>query len=102
MKLELPAAVGVPLRAPVDALRARPAGRFPVETDHAYGGMPPVPASVVAYAMPIVPAGSGPGAVVIFGLIGIFNAVAAVRVLLATEAAVTVAVNAVATFVGAV
>ena len=45
VKLELSAAVGVPLRTPtVD--KVRPAGSVPADTDQLYGVVPPVAASV--------------------------------------------------------
>ncbi len=34
VKLEVPAAVGVPLMTPVEAARLSPAGKVPVETVH--------------------------------------------------------------------
>ena len=39
-------AVGVPVIAPVEALRLRPAGRAPALIDQAYGVVPAVPARV--------------------------------------------------------
>lgn len=101
-KVGLPAVVGMPVIAPVDALRVRPAGRFPLVTDHAYGGMPPSPANVVAYAVPDVPAGSGPAAVIIAGFTGTFSTAVAVTLESAMELAVMVTLNAVATLTGAV
>ena len=41
VKLEVPVAVGVPVRFP-SALRLMPAGRLPLLTDQAYGLVPPV------------------------------------------------------------
>ena len=49
VKALAPLAVGVPLIVPVEASRARPAGRLPPETDHVYGCMPPAAASVSEY-----------------------------------------------------
>jgi hypothetical protein len=46
VKVEVPAAVGVPLIAPVCGFRDSPAGRFPEVTDQVYGLTPPVAASV--------------------------------------------------------
>jgi hypothetical protein len=46
VKLEVPAAVGVPLIAPEEAFSVRPAGRLPAETDQLYGVVPPVAVSV--------------------------------------------------------
>jgi hypothetical protein len=57
VKLEVAAAVGVPLRTPV-ADRLRPAGSVPAETDQLYGVVPPVAASDWLYAVPTVPPGS--------------------------------------------
>ena len=101
-KLGLPAAVGVPAIAPVDGLRVRPAGKLPVLTAHVLGGMPPRPASVMAYGVPNVPPDSGPAAVLIAGFTGTFSIAIAVTLLSATEVAVTVTPNAVATVTGAV
>jgi hypothetical protein len=41
VKSEVPAVVGVPDMAPVDALRVRPAGSVPVEMDQVKGAVPP-------------------------------------------------------------
>jgi hypothetical protein len=46
VKLEVPAAVGVPEITPVLALSVKPAGRLPVLTLHVYGATPPLAASV--------------------------------------------------------
>ncbi len=51
------AAVGVPVIAPVDGVRANPAGRLPDTSDHVYGGVPPVAPSVALYAVPTCPPG---------------------------------------------
>ena len=40
MNVEVPAVVGVPLMAPVEALRPRPAGRLPLATDQVIGPVP--------------------------------------------------------------
>ena len=40
VKLKLPAAVGVPVTAPVLLFSVRPAGREPTETEYAYGAVP--------------------------------------------------------------
>jgi hypothetical protein len=40
LKFEDPAALGVPVIAPL-AARLRPAGKDPLDTDHEYGGDPP-------------------------------------------------------------
>ena len=42
VKVLLPAVVGVPVMAPLEALRLRPAGRLPLVTDQLYGVAPPV------------------------------------------------------------
>jgi hypothetical protein len=52
----VPAALGVPLTAPVDAFTVRPAGKF--APAHVYGGVPPVTARLAAYATPATPPGS--------------------------------------------
>ena len=41
------AVAGVPVMAPVEALRERPAGNAPPTIDQLYGAMPPVAARVV-------------------------------------------------------
>ena len=46
VKLLVPAAVGVPEIAPVDAFRVKPAGRAPVTMLHEYGVLPPFAANV--------------------------------------------------------
>jgi hypothetical protein len=51
-------AVGVPLIAPVEASSDSPAGRVPLVSDHLYGLVPPVAASVALYADPTWPFGS--------------------------------------------
>ena len=45
VKLNVPVAVGVPLRTPL-GLRLMPAGRLPLLTDQAYGPVPPDTVSV--------------------------------------------------------
>jgi hypothetical protein len=45
VKFEDPAALGVPVIAPL-AARLRPAGNDPLDTDHEYGGDPPDAPSV--------------------------------------------------------
>ena len=47
VKLVVPVPVGVPEIAPVLGVRTSPAGSDPTETDHVYGVVPPVAASVV-------------------------------------------------------
>jgi hypothetical protein len=46
VKLEFPAAPGVPRMTPVDGSRDKPAGNAPALTDQVYGGVPPEPLSV--------------------------------------------------------
>jgi hypothetical protein len=46
----VPAAVGVPVIAPVEAFRARPVGSDPEAMLHAYGFVPPVAESAALYA----------------------------------------------------
>lgn len=57
VKLEVPAVVGVPVMAPVDELRLKPAGRLPDSSDHASAPVPPVAIIVWLYAVPTVPPG---------------------------------------------
>ena len=54
VKSKVPAAVGVPPRAPAEE-RVRPAGSVPADTDQVYGVVPPVAANVWLYAVPAVP-----------------------------------------------
>jgi hypothetical protein len=46
VKLEVPAAVGVPEITPVLAFSANPAGKLPVLMLHVYGATPPLAANV--------------------------------------------------------
>ena len=46
VKLKVPAAVGVPVIAPVVVFRFRPAGRDPAATENVYGAIPPVTTGV--------------------------------------------------------
>lgn len=50
-------AVGVPVMAPVAALRESPAGSVPLAKDQVYGDIPPLAASVTLYAEPTFPLG---------------------------------------------
>jgi hypothetical protein len=56
VKLELPAAVGVPVIAPL-AFIDNPFGRLPDVTDQLYGGVPPVAFTDPEYPAPTVPFG---------------------------------------------
>jgi hypothetical protein len=58
VKLNAPAAVGVPLSRPAE-LKVTPAGSAPALIDHVNGAVPPDRTSVCAYATPEVPVGSG-------------------------------------------
>ena len=53
VKEEVPLAVGDPLIVPVDAPSANPAGNVPLVSDHVYGTVPPVAATVAEYDAPI-------------------------------------------------
>lgn len=55
VKLYVPDWVGVPEMVPVVAANVRPAGNFPVGIDQVNAGVPPVIATVSAYATPTVP-----------------------------------------------
>jgi len=46
VKVNVPAADGVPEITPVDEFKVNPAGRLPVVTDQVYGVTPPVAANV--------------------------------------------------------
>lgn len=56
VKLELPAAVGVPVIAPPEA-SVSPAGSVPLVTAKLYGVVPLIASTVAVYAAPTVPAG---------------------------------------------
>ena len=57
VKLDVPAAVGVPEMTPA-LERERPEGSVPETVDHEYGDVPPVAASVWLYAAPTLPSAS--------------------------------------------
>ena len=46
VKLKVPAVVGVPAMAPLDAFNEKPGGKLPDASDHVYGVVPPVAASI--------------------------------------------------------
>src|SRR5205085_2648716 len=54
VKLAVPAVVGVPVIAPVPALRFSPAGSAPTVTDQLSGAVPPLAVAVCEYATPAV------------------------------------------------
>ena len=56
VKVELPAAVGVPLILPVSLFRLRPAGRLPLSMLHVMGAVPSA-VRVWLYASPTLPSG---------------------------------------------
>jgi len=56
VKLDEPAATGVPLIIPSASFS--PAGSDPLATDHVYGGVPPVTLIACEYPVPAVPAGN--------------------------------------------
>jgi len=58
VKLEVPAVVGVPVIAPVLALRLNPAGKAPLVILHVNGETPPLSCSAALYAVPTVPLAS--------------------------------------------
>jgi hypothetical protein len=47
-----PEALGIPVTAPVEAFKIKPAGSAPLMIDHVYGGVPPEAFSVTEYAVP--------------------------------------------------
>ena len=55
---EVPAVVGVPEIAPVDAVKLKPAGNVPALTLQVYGAVPLLACNVVEYAVPVVPPGN--------------------------------------------
>ena len=58
VKPAVPAVVGVPVIAPVLALRLSPTGRGPGDNDHVYGAVPPFAAAVCEYATLTSPSAS--------------------------------------------
>ena len=56
VKVEVPAVVGVPEIVPPASVN--PAGSDPLDTDHAYGAVPPLAFSACEYATPTVPPGN--------------------------------------------
>ena len=56
VKVEVPAAVGVPLISPVSLFRLRPVGQSPFSTLHVMGAVPSA-ARVWLYASPTLPSG---------------------------------------------
>jgi hypothetical protein len=59
VKVNVPAVLGVPVMAPVDGFRVRPAGSEPLVIENVYGGTPPVATSAELYATPTVPVAVG-------------------------------------------
>src|SRR5262245_42271940 len=59
VKVDTPAAVGVPEMAPLAAASARPAGSDPLVTAHEMGARPPADARGLEYASVTSPSGSG-------------------------------------------
>src|SRR5580700_5902662 len=51
VKLDVPAAVGVPDNTPVEPFSVIPSGRLPLLTDQVYGPVPPATANVTEYAV---------------------------------------------------
>jgi hypothetical protein len=102
VNVTLPAAVGVPVIAPVDAFKLKPGGNVPVVTVHVSGATPPTDASVTEYAVPTVAPASVPAVVVIPRFTGTLIVTVPTTPVLATDEAVIVTVNAVPTVAGAV
>jgi hypothetical protein len=99
--LEVPAAVGVPVMAPVVALRLRPAGSVPDTMVHISGATPPVLARVAEYAVPMVPEASAPVAVAIAGAGSTVTVMEAVTEAVLLDVAVMVTTVAEVTVAGA-
>ena len=62
-KLKVPADVGVPVMAPVVALKLRPGGSDPEAMLRVSGAVPPAGFKLAVYATPTVPAGGVPASV---------------------------------------
>jgi hypothetical protein len=60
LKENVPLAVGVPERAPVEGTRVRPAGRLPEVMLQVSAGVPPVATTLWLYGVPETPEGSTP------------------------------------------
>src|SRR5271154_6885538 len=58
VKSEVAAVIGVPVMAPVEAFRLRPAGSVPIDMLHEYGLVPPAAARACEYGVPAVPLGN--------------------------------------------
>jgi hypothetical protein len=54
VKLNEPAALGVPFNVPLDE-KLRPAGKDPEANDHVYGDVPPFAVNVWSYDTPTIP-----------------------------------------------
>jgi hypothetical protein len=65
VKFVVPAAAGVPVMAPLEAVSVRFAGSDPTLIDQVYGGVPPLAVSVSLYAVPAVPPGNGEVVVIV-------------------------------------
>lgn len=58
LKLDVPAAVGEPVIAPVELFKLSPVGKEPKATLHVYGVIPPVAEAVEAYELWVIPPGN--------------------------------------------
>jgi len=65
--VNVPGVVGVPVIAPVPGLRIRTGGNAPLDTENAYGAVPPDAETLWLYAVPTVPFGSVAGFTVMIG-----------------------------------
>jgi hypothetical protein len=90
VKLNVPAAVGVPLSTPLAGFSVSPGGGVPALTTQLRGSVPPEAARVSEYAPPTVPVGSGE--VVVIASAGLMVRVNA-RVAVAATLSVTWAVK---------
>ncbi len=68
MKLDAPAAVGVPEITPVTAFKVSPGGKLPADTLNIYDPLPPVVVMVCEYGVPSIAFGSVAGLTVIAAL----------------------------------
>ena len=67
VKVNVPAAVGVPLSTPPVLSESPPGAAPPTIAQLVYGVVPPVAANVCVYATPTVPAGNGDAVVIVGG-----------------------------------
>jgi len=81
VKLKVPADVGVPAKAPLEAFNDSPGGSEPPVTAQVYGVAPPDAVIGCAYAAPTVPPGREAAVVIVSG--GVLGAIVSANALVA-------------------